>query len=157
MAKALLRSLRLVACTLLKAPYGVSALQLSAAPQPQAYECRGRSRPPSGDLGRQTNQPRNQILSADEKPSIEARQRPASPGLWGTARRECLDHLLVFGRRHLERVLSEFLEHYHQARPHQGLGQRPPCRLADVTPTAEGRVERRDRLGGLPHEYSRAA
>jgi Integrase core domain len=45
--------------------------------------------------------------------------------LVGPARRECLDHLLVFGRRHLERVLSEFLEHYNQARPHQGLGQHP--------------------------------
>ena len=75
----------------------------------------------------------------------------------GTARREGLDHLLVFGRRHLESVLSEFLEHYNQARPHQGLGQWPPCRPADVTPSADGRVERRDRLGGLLNEYSRAA
>ena len=49
----------------------------------------------------------------------------------GTARRECLDHLLIFGRGHLERVLSAFLEHYHRARPHQGLEQqlpRPPRR-----------------------------
>ncbi len=75
----------------------------------------------------------------------------------GTARRECLDHLLVFGRRHPERVLSEFLEHYNQARPHQGIGQRPPCRSTDVTPSTDGQVERRDRLGGLVHEYSRAA
>ena len=41
----------------------------------------------------------------------------------GTARREVLDHLLIFGRRHLEAVLKEFLVHYHYARPHQGLGQ----------------------------------
>ena len=75
----------------------------------------------------------------------------------GTARRECLDHLLVFGRRHLERVLSEFLEQYNQARPHQGLGQRPPCRPTDVTPSTDGQVGRPDRLGGLLHEYSRAA
>jgi putative transposase len=78
-------------------------------------------------------------------------------GQMGTARRECLDHLLVLDRRHLEWVLSEFLEHYHQARPHQGLGQRPPCRPADVIPSTDGRVERRDRPGGLLHEYSRAA
>src|SRR5215469_8024679 len=44
----------------------------------------------------------------------------------GTARRECLDHLLIVGRRHLEYVLGEFVEHYHKARPHQGLGQRTP-------------------------------
>ena len=35
----------------------------------------------------------------------------------GTARRECLDQLLIFGRRHLERVLAVFIEHYHHARP----------------------------------------
>jgi len=36
----------------------------------------------------------------------------------GTARRELLDHLMIFGRRHLEAVLKEFLTHYHEARPH---------------------------------------
>ncbi len=38
----------------------------------------------------------------------------------GTARREALDHLLIFGRRYLGRVLIEFIGHYHAARPHQG-------------------------------------
>jgi len=42
----------------------------------------------------------------------------------GTARRELLDHLLIFRCRHLEYVLREFVEHYERARPHQGLGQR---------------------------------
>jgi putative transposase len=75
----------------------------------------------------------------------------------GTARRECLDHLLIFGRQHLERVLSEFLDHYHQARPHQGLEPRVPCPPADPIATLGRQVERRDRLGGLLHEYRRAA
>ena len=75
----------------------------------------------------------------------------------GTARREVLDHLLIFGRHHLARVLDEFIEHYHEARPHQGLGQRRPCEPAEVNPGTYGRVERRDRLGGLLHEYRRAA
>jgi putative transposase len=75
----------------------------------------------------------------------------------GTARREVLDHLLIFGRRQLERVLIEFIEHYHQARPHQGLGQRRPCEPADEVRVRTGPVERRDRLGGLLHEYRRAA
>ncbi len=39
----------------------------------------------------------------------------------GTARRECLDHVLVFGRRHLQRVLGAYTEHYNRARPHRGL------------------------------------
>ena len=75
----------------------------------------------------------------------------------GTARRELLDHVLVFGRRHLERVLREFLEHYHQARPHQGIDQRRPWPPADEVPSTFGSVERHDRLGGLIHEYRRAA
>ena len=75
----------------------------------------------------------------------------------GTARREVLDHLLIFGRRHLERVLIEFIEHYHEARPHQGLGQRRPHEPAAVIPLTAGPVERGDRLGGLLHEYHRAA
>jgi hypothetical protein len=75
----------------------------------------------------------------------------------GTARREALDHLLIFGRRHLEAVLAEFIEHYHQARSHQGLEQRRPDEPVDAIVAAAGRVERRDRLGGLIHEYNRAA
>ena len=38
-----------------------------------------------------------------------------------TVRAECLDHLLTFGRRHLESVLSEYVDHYTRARPHRGL------------------------------------
>ena len=60
------------------------------------------------------------------------------------------------GRRHLEYVLKEFVEHYEEARPHQGLDQRTPsCRPA-VTPLAVGRIARQDRLGGLIHQYDRA-
>jgi hypothetical protein len=54
-------------------------------------------------------------------------------------------------------VLKELIEHYHEARPHQGLRQRRPNQPANVPPTTEGRVERGDRLGGLLHEYRRAA
>jgi transposase InsO family protein len=74
----------------------------------------------------------------------------------GTARRECLDHLLIVGRRQLEYMLGEFAEHYHKARPHQGLGQRRPSG-EPPTPVPAGRIVRSDRLGGLTHEYKRAA
>jgi putative transposase len=75
----------------------------------------------------------------------------------GTARREVLDHLLIFGCRHLEYVLRAFVEHYEDARPHQGLEQRTP-RQREPTAIAEaGPVERRDRLGGVLHEYARQA
>jgi transposase InsO family protein len=75
----------------------------------------------------------------------------------GTVRREALDHLLILGRRHLDHVLREYVDHYQRARPHQGLGQRIPGEALNSVMPRSGRVARRDRLGGLIHEYSRAA
>jgi putative transposase len=73
----------------------------------------------------------------------------------GTARRELLDHLLIFGRRHLEYVLREFVEHYEEAWPHQCLGQRTLRQQAPTAATETGPVLRRHRLGGVLHEYFR--
>ena len=74
----------------------------------------------------------------------------------GTVRRECQDRLLILGRRHLQAVLREFVDHYNAARPHRALDLRPPL---DRPPPAQpsGAIARRDRLGGLIHEYSRRA
>jgi len=77
-----------------------------------------------------------------------------------TARAECLDWLLIVNRRHLERVLRIFVGHYNSHRPHRSLDLKPPDPLArqpqiPYSPTAH--VERRDRLGGLLHEYNLAA
>ena len=44
----------------------------------------------------------------------------------GTIRRECLDRMLILGRRHLEAVLAEYVEHYNSHRPHRSLSQRAP-------------------------------
>ncbi len=75
----------------------------------------------------------------------------------GTVRRELLDHLLIFGRRHLEQVLREFVQHYQHERPHQSLAQRPPSPPEPRAGPQAGPIVCRDRLGGLIHEYSRAA
>ncbi len=75
----------------------------------------------------------------------------------GTVRRECLDHILVFGRRHLERVLGAYVENYNRARPHLGLDLEPPEPRFDLAKVLHGKVQRRDVLGGLIHEYERAA
>ena len=75
-----------------------------------------------------------------------------------TVRSECLDWLLIGGQRHLERVLQVFVDHYNRERPHRSLGRHPPQPLAPTTPiSACGPVKRKDRLGGLLHEYYRAA
>jgi putative transposase len=73
----------------------------------------------------------------------------------GTARRECLDWLLILGRRHLEQVLREYVVHYNAARPHRTLELRAPLSHGHLgRPTRPvGDVIRRDRLGGLIHEY----
>jgi putative transposase len=77
-----------------------------------------------------------------------------------TARAECLDWLLILNRRHLERVLRVFVDHYNSHRPHRSLNLAPPDPSAQNDrlgrPSTVG-VKRRDRLGGLIHEYSRAA
>jgi len=71
-----------------------------------------------------------------------------------TARAECLDWLLILGSRQLERVLSVFVEHYNRERPHRALGRCPPAPPQPTFPPPPGgEVTRRDRLGGLLHEY----
>jgi transposase InsO family protein len=73
----------------------------------------------------------------------------------GTVRRECLDWLLILGRRHLEQVLKEYVGHYNAARPHRALELRTPLahrHLGRPTRPVE-EVSPRDRLGGLIHEY----
>ena len=78
----------------------------------------------------------------------------------GTARRELLDHLLIFSARHLEGVIKESRSSsstYHQARPHQGIEQRCPDPVLPILPLpAGGQIVRHDRLGGLLHGQRRA-
>lgn len=73
----------------------------------------------------------------------------------GSARRECLDWLIVGGQRHLERVLDEYVDHYNNERPHRGLQLHPPNGRPQVV-SAMGAIRCRSRLGGLLRQYSRA-
>jgi putative transposase len=74
-----------------------------------------------------------------------------------TVRVECLDSLLIVNRRHLERVLRIFVDHYNAQRPHRALKLLPPQRVEPPPPTTVGEIRRHDRLCGLIHEYYRAA
>ena len=72
----------------------------------------------------------------------------------GTIRRELLDRLLIINRQHAEAVLRGFERHHNGHRPHRALGQAAPSRpLPRRTPTGLYKIKRRDRLGGLIHEY----
>jgi hypothetical protein len=73
-----------------------------------------------------------------------------------TVRTECLDHLLVISRRHLQSVLDEYVAHYNEARPHRGLRLAQPIPHPVTAPEGDV-VIRRDVLGGIIHEYDRAA
>src|SRR5438034_10628105 len=75
----------------------------------------------------------------------------------GTVRREVLDRMLIFGGRQLRFVLVEYADHYNVHRPHRALGQVPPLGPGEPAVVPAGRVARRDRLGGLLHEYSQVA
>jgi transposase InsO family protein len=77
-----------------------------------------------------------------------------------TIRAECLDWLLIVNRRHLERVLHIFVDHYNGHRPHRALNLKPPDparRKLRILHPPTSTVEPRDRLAGLIHEYNLAA
>jgi transposase InsO family protein len=74
----------------------------------------------------------------------------------GSVRRECLDHLLILGERHLARVLREYVAYFNRDRPQQGLAHarpEPPAERASPT----GPIRALPVLGGLHHTYQRAA
>lgn len=77
-----------------------------------------------------------------------------------TVRAECLDWTLIWNRRQLQRVLGIYLEHYNTGRPHRGIDLDVPMGAPVATVTTlpvAACVERVDALGGLIHEYHRAA
>jgi putative transposase len=77
-----------------------------------------------------------------------------------TVRAECLDWTLIWNRPHLQRVLTTYLRHYNAARPHRGINLEAPIyagRPLGASTEPDARIERVDVLGGLIHEYHRAA
>jgi transposase InsO family protein len=80
----------------------------------------------------------------------------------GTVRRECLDRMLIVGRRQLEHILRIYVKHYNRERPHRALALKPPDASPHSPITAASishapKANRRDLLGGLIHEYELAA
>jgi putative transposase len=79
----------------------------------------------------------------------------------GTLRRELMDQVLIINEHHLRRVLTGYLLHYNDARPHRALGQLTPAQTDTRRPEpvnlAELRIRQKQILGGLTHEYYVAA
>jgi putative transposase len=100
------------------------------------------------------------------KAPVRAPRARAHAERWvSSLRRECLDRLLILGRRHLESIVHIYVKHYNEHRPHRSLGQHPPLEkpppIGESAPSRQqlplNRLRRRDRLGGLLHEYELAA
>ena len=70
---------------------------------------------------------------------------------------EALSGVILFGESSLRHVLNEYVEHYHQERCHQGLGNVIPFRARQAANAREGPIECRERLGGLLKYYNRKA
>ncbi|MFI6505802.1 integrase core domain-containing protein [Nonomuraea typhae] len=93
------------------------------------------------------------VLSAPQAPRMNAVMER-----WvGSVRRELLDRILVMNERHLRKVLAEYETHFNMHRPHRALQQGSPLRALPEPVDADIDVSRRDRLGGLLHEYAQVA
>ncbi len=94
----------------------------------------------------------DEVLTAPRSPW----QNPYVERLIGSMRRECVDHVLVFNERSLQRILRSYIDYYQHWRTHLALGKDPPVHRV-VEPAAPGAVIARPHVGGLHHSYHRHA
>jgi hypothetical protein len=90
------------------------------------------------------------------------RDKPIAPGspwqngfaerLIGSIRRECVDHIIVFGEAHLRRILTKYAAYYNESRTHRSLNKDAPIHR---TIQHAGRILSTPVLGGLHHHYVR--
>ena len=93
-----------------------------------------------------------EVVTAPQSPW----QNPYAERVIGSIRRECLDHTVILGERHLRRVLRDYGRYYNNARTHLSLEKDAPAKRP-VHPRNLGPIVTRDHCGGLHHEYLRAA
>jgi putative transposase len=93
-----------------------------------------------------------EVLTAPQSPW----QNPFAERLIGSIRRECLDHVVVLGERHLRRILTAYFVYYHRTRTHLSLGKNAPDGR-NIEPPSLGAVLSMPEVGGLHHRYSRRA
>jgi transposase InsO family protein len=93
-----------------------------------------------------------EVLTAPRSPW----QNPYVERLIGSVRRDCLDHVIVLNERHLKRLLRSYFSYYHAARTHLALDKQSP-EPRQVESPERGKVVAFPHIGGLHHEYRRAA
>jgi transposase InsO family protein len=93
-----------------------------------------------------------EVLTAPQSPW----QNPFAERLIGSIRRECLNHVLVLGERHLRHVLTRYFIYYHQARTHLALDKDAPD-LRPIELPVTGKIVQLPEVGGLHHRYIRQA
>ena len=93
-----------------------------------------------------------EVITAPGSP----RQNARTERVIGSIRRECLNHVIVLGERHLKRILSSDVHYYHSARTQLSLDKDPPNERPIQSPE-QGMVAELPRVGGLHHQYVRLA
>ena len=83
-------------------------------------------------------------------------QNPFAERVIGSIRRECLNHMIVLGERHLRRILADYVEYYNNSRTHLSLERNAPV-PREVEPPSRGEIIAIPKVGGLHHRYTRAA
>jgi len=83
-------------------------------------------------------------------------QNPFAERLIGSVRRECLDHVVVFGERHLRRILAAYFAYYLRARTHLSLDKDAPD-SRPIEPPGFRTIISVPEVGGLHHRYVRRA
>ena len=93
-----------------------------------------------------------EVLTAPRSPW----QNPYVERIIGSIRRECLNHVIIINERHLRRQLKSYSTYYHVARTHLSLNKQSPIPRSIESPE-QGKVVAIPHVGGLHHEYRRAA
>jgi transposase InsO family protein len=94
----------------------------------------------------------DEVLTAPRSPW----QNPYAERLVGSVGRECLDHMIVLGEKHLRRILTAYFSYYHKSRTHLSLSKDAPEPRA-VHPPSMGSIVEIPEVGGLHHRYERRA
>jgi hypothetical protein len=121
-----------------------------------AYRLFWRRRSKSRNRARLSADTIDLILHMAERKRFWGAERIRGEGFVGGVRREMLDHVIVLDDEHLGRLMSRSQDYFNETRLHQGIGQRIPGKKVEAVDLKKP-IEAKPLLGGLHHDYRRAA